>query len=185
MHPPKQFNFIQTTCIAAICLPLVMGFPLLPSASESTALQRDRTQKTNQKAFRRGTKAPQQQPDLFDFFENLRLTNASSSWTREQPSQWSQSDTSSRFHRQSWYYSSDLDSYYFVIFWFITRAGRDRQAIARKIYLTSATEHQAISHSTARGKAAKRGRHLPRAAAGTILIENITNDARQPSFASA
>ncbi len=154
MHPPKQFNFIQTTCIAAICLPLVMGFPLLPSASEPTAQQRGRTQKTNQKAFRRGTKAPQQQPDLFDFFENLRLTNASSSWTREQPSQWSQSDTSSRFHRQSWYYSSDLDSYYFVIFW-VYNTCRPRQTSNRAkniSYVRHRTPGHQPLHRTRQGR---------------------------------
>jgi len=57
MHPPKQFDFIQTTRTAEIRLPLVMGLPLLPSVSESIAQQCEQAQETDQKAFRRGASA--------------------------------------------------------------------------------------------------------------------------------
>ncbi len=138
MHPPKQFNFIQTTCTTEVRLPLVMGLPLLPPASESIAQpstqQCEQAQETDQKAFRRGAGAHGNNLTYLIFLKISGLRTLHHHGRENNRHNGCNQIRQADFTVSHGITSSDYIFYYFVIFWFITRPAQDRQAIAQKVY---------------------------------------------------
>ena len=134
MHPPKQFDFIQTTRTAEIRLPLVMGLPLLPSVSESIAQQCEQAQETDQKAFRRGASAHGNNLTHLIFFKFLAYERFIIMAARTTVTM-----VAIRYVKPispSVMVLPPQITYFIILlfFWFITRSTQDRQAIAQKVY---------------------------------------------------